>query len=406
VTAAVAARVATPAPEQALSSSPLVIRRCACGGTPGVDGECAACRAKRLQRTLLRAPIEVGPPDDEFEREAERASDAVARGTRADGLRPSPLGTRGSGSGLDMVGLGPGKTLPPDERAFMQERLGHNFRGVRIHTGEQAAAAAEAVEARAFTVGSDVVFGAGQYAPGTAAGRRLLAHELTHVAQGHATQPGLLRRTPARKVSCAPGPLNLPDGSSVADPVATITDAENGANATLDAAIDELSFTIDRINAGAEVGWPTISDNLAHAISVMGLDPNDRAVWTGRGIGTAGLLLRRLRLVRGTIGRGSFFFTCLGPPSGTIGACSGPICPGGVNAASCAGSFRINFCAPWWGLGPENQAETLLHESFHNFAAFILDAGREGNAGCYSRFAQIVANVDPAFQRADICPDP
>ena len=404
MTDATAVRIAAPAPEQAASGSRLLLRRCACGGVPGVDGECAACRAKRLQRSILRAPLEVAPPDDEFERAAERAGDAVARGTHAPVLRRSPNATAAPGSGS--LGLGPGTGLPASERGYMQDRLGHDFRSVRIHTGPQAAAAAEAVEARAFTVGRDVVFGAGEYAPGSAAGRRLLAHELTHVAQGDSAAQHRLRRTPARKVSCAPGPLNLPDGSSVADPVATITDAENGANATLDAAIDELSFAIDQVRGGADPGWPTISDSVGLAVSIMGLDPNRRETWTGNGIGTAGLLLRRFRLVRGTIGAGSFFFTCLGPANGTIGACAGPICAGGINAASCADSFRINFCAPWWALGPDNQAETLLHESFHNFAGFIQDRGREGNAGCYSRAAQIMANVDPAFQRADLCPDP
>jgi hypothetical protein len=302
--------------------------------------------------------------------------------------------------------MGAGRSLPQAERAFMQDRLGHDFRSVRIHTGEQAAAAARAVEARAFTVGSDVVFGAGQYAPGTAAGRRLLAHELTHVAQGDGSTPRRLRRTPARQVSCAPGPLTLADGTEIADPVAVLTAAEDGANATLDAAIEELSFTIDQINAGEPVGWPTISDNLGHALSVMGLDANDPAVWRGRGIGTAGLLLRRLQLVRRTIGAGSFFFTCVGPATGRFGNCAGDICATEPNAVSCAGSFRIFFCEPFWRLGAANQAETLLHESFHNFAGFIQDRGREGNAGCYSRFAQIAANVDPAFQRIDLCPDP
>jgi len=398
-------QVTAPASEQAVSSSPILVRRCACGGAPGVDGECAACRAKRLQRSLLRAPLEVGPAGDEFEREAEQAADAVARGTHANGLRRSPLGTQAS-SAPQPIGLGAGKSLPQSERAFMQDRLGHDFRSVRIHTGEQAADAAHAVEARAFTVGSDVVFGAGQYAPGTAAGRRLLAHELTHVAQGDTSAPRRLRRTPARQVSCAPGPLNLPDGSSIADPVAEITAAEDRANEMLDTAIDELTFAIDQINAGGEPGWPTISDSMGHAMQVMGLDPNRRETWTGRGIGTAGLLLRRLTLIRRTIGAGSFFFTCLGPASGTIGNCSGALCDGNAEARSCAGSFRMVLCAPFWALGAQGRGDAILHESCHNFAAFILDAGREGNAECYTRFAQILSNIDEANQRLDLCPNP
>ncbi len=389
----------------------ILVRRCACGGTPGVDGECAACRAKRLGRARFQSMVEIGPADDAFERQAGRVADTLVSG----GARLGPPGgipARPSvGGPLPPAEVGRAEPLPTSERAFMEARLGADFGAVRVHRDERAAVAAEAVDARAFTVGSDVVFGAAQWAPGSEAGRRLLAHELTHVMQHHAATgpPGLrLRRTPASKVSCAPGPLNVPGAPAlaIADPVATITDAETSANTTLDAAISELDFAIGQIRAGGEPAWPTISDSLGHAMTVMGLDPNDRAVWTGRGIGSAGLLLRRLRAIRSTIGAGSFFFTCVGPANGTIGACTGTICGTGANAASCAGSFRVDFCRGFWEEGPEAQGETVLHESSHNFADFIQDAGREGNAGCYSRFAQIAAGVDLAFQRADLCPDP
>jgi hypothetical protein len=72
---------------------------------------------------------------------------------------------------------------PAGERAFFEPRFGYDFGSVRVHTGARAAETAQAVQARAFTVGRDVVFGTGQYAPGTSAGRRLLGHELTHVVQ-------------------------------------------------------------------------------------------------------------------------------------------------------------------------------------------------------------------------------
>jgi hypothetical protein len=65
----------------------------------------------------------------------------------------------------------------------MESRLGTDLAHVRIHTGARAAAAARALGARAFTLGPDVFFGAGQYAPETTAGLRLLAHELVHVVQ-------------------------------------------------------------------------------------------------------------------------------------------------------------------------------------------------------------------------------
>ena len=73
---------------------------------------------------------------------------------------------------------GGGRSLAESERAYFEPRFGHDFSQVRVHTDAQAAESA-----RAFTLGQNVVFGAGGYAPGTTSGQRLLAHELTHVVQ-------------------------------------------------------------------------------------------------------------------------------------------------------------------------------------------------------------------------------
>lgn len=128
--------------------SNLLQRECACGGTPGLDGECAECRKGRLQRhaTNQGAPPPVPPI-------------------------------------VHDVLCSPGQPLDSATRAFMEPRFGHDFGEVRVHADTKAARSARAVDALAYTLGSDVVFGAGLYAPGTAEGRRLLAHELTHVVQ-------------------------------------------------------------------------------------------------------------------------------------------------------------------------------------------------------------------------------
>ncbi len=73
---------------------------------------------------------------------------------------------------------GGGQPLSKNDRAFFEPRFGRDFSQVRLHTDSKAAEAA-----RAFTLGKDVVFGAGQYTQGTGEGRRLMAHELTHVVQ-------------------------------------------------------------------------------------------------------------------------------------------------------------------------------------------------------------------------------
>jgi hypothetical protein len=78
---------------------------------------------------------------------------------------------------------GKGQTLPDDVRAFLESQLGADFGEVVIHTDGEAVAMNKELNSLAFTNGFDIFFNAGQYKPGTAAGQKLLAHELTHVIQ-------------------------------------------------------------------------------------------------------------------------------------------------------------------------------------------------------------------------------
>jgi hypothetical protein len=82
---------------------------------------------------------------------------------------------------------GTGSPLPADVKAKMEPKLGADLSAVRLHTGSESAAAATNFGARAFTVGNDIHFNAGQFAPGTKEGDKLLAHELTHVVQGQSS---------------------------------------------------------------------------------------------------------------------------------------------------------------------------------------------------------------------------
>ena len=84
---------------------------------------------------------------------------------------------------------GGGQPLPHSERAFFEPRFGTDFSQVRVHSDTQAADMARAVNARAFTVGHNVVFGSGQYSSSSSEGRHLLAHELTHVVQQESPHP-------------------------------------------------------------------------------------------------------------------------------------------------------------------------------------------------------------------------
>ena len=87
---------------------------------------------------------------------------------------------------------GNGSPLPSAVRSSMESSVGYDFNAVRVHTDSNASHLARAVNARAFTVGSDIVFGSGEYSPASKDGQKLLAHELTHVVQ----QTGPVQRTP------------------------------------------------------------------------------------------------------------------------------------------------------------------------------------------------------------------
>jgi hypothetical protein len=121
----------------------------------------------------------IGQPHDRYESEANRVADEVLRMPASDGIE------------ADAQSTGAVRPLSESVRAHFESRFGYDFSGVRIHADSRAAAAAASIGAKAFTSGRDVVFAAGRYAPGTDEGRRILAHELTHVVQQNRTLPRL-----------------------------------------------------------------------------------------------------------------------------------------------------------------------------------------------------------------------
>ena len=96
--------------------------------------------------------------------------------TRDSSVTPVPQATKQDARGQ-------GKPLDDAVRGTMESRFGADFGSVRVHADEAAADSAQAIGAKAFTQGSDIVFGAGRYQPGSGAGQQLLAHELAHVVQ-------------------------------------------------------------------------------------------------------------------------------------------------------------------------------------------------------------------------------
>jgi Domain of unknown function (DUF4157) len=186
-----------------------------------------------LQRLLLgdhgvQAKLTVSSPGDELEREADEVADRVMRSAEPGTGAGPPVGTASgrdlqrkaedgraaakdekdeeeekktrdaavqtkplpgsqpaappAGAGIQAA-RGHGQPLPGGTRSFFEQRFGRDLSDVRVHSGADAASAADALRAQAFTRGRDVFFGAGRWQPGSPHGQRLLAHELTHTLQ-------------------------------------------------------------------------------------------------------------------------------------------------------------------------------------------------------------------------------
>ena len=148
---------------------------------------------------LLQAKLRVGAVDDPLEAEADRISEQVLAAPSPGPVQVQRFAGPGQGAGeapesVERVLAGSGNALESGVRRDMEHRFCHDFSQVRVHAGPDAARSAREVNARAYTVGKQVVFGAGQFALATQEGRRLLAHELTHVVQ----QSPVLRAAPTK----------------------------------------------------------------------------------------------------------------------------------------------------------------------------------------------------------------
>ena len=166
-------------------------RKCACGNQTVAVGECAECKKKKnsLQRKLT-----IGASNDPLEQEADRVADQVLAVPAHSLVNATPpriqrfTGQANAGSvtapdSVDRVLANFGRPLESALREDMEQRFGYDFSRVRVHSDATAEQSARDVNAQAYTVGQDIAFGAGRFAPGSYEGQRLIAHELTHVIQ-------------------------------------------------------------------------------------------------------------------------------------------------------------------------------------------------------------------------------
>lgn len=258
----------TPAPGGILQ------RRCACGNHTIAGGKCAECgkdgsySEHALESTLLGAHLPksyasvlqrkhtIGASDDPLEHEADRVADQVL----AASARPSvgnapphiqrlasqPAHAEAMPEVVNRVFAGTGRPMGQALRQDMEQRFSHDFSRVRVHSHPMAEQSARELNARAYTLGRNIVFGRNEFAPDTHAGRKLLAHELAHVVQQRAGGDGTLiqRKVNAVRFQDEPTLLDISEGKKV------LKQKDHGdAVVRITIALHELGhYTIDAID--------------------------------------------------------------------------------------------------------------------------------------------------------------
>ncbi|MCK4783959.1 MAG: DUF4157 domain-containing protein [Desulfobacteraceae bacterium] len=197
-----------------------------------------------LRSTGAQTKLTIGQPNDKYEQEADRVADQVMaipdprlqrqpeKAEEEEILQTKPLADQITPSVQRQSGIsegrveaqrersahqaatrptsgihsmkGNGQPLSGSSRSFMERRFGHDFNQVRVHTDKRAAESASSLRAKAFTLGQNIAFAHGHFAPGSTQGRRLLAHELTHVIQQtKGSAPNAVQRAEVDDRSCA-----------------------------------------------------------------------------------------------------------------------------------------------------------------------------------------------------------
>jgi hypothetical protein len=385
----------------AVSQPTPVMRKaaCACGGG------CPRCAAA--------GGLPVSEPHDPQEREADRAADAVMSGGTATlfsgrgriaALQRERTHDEVSDAGSTVTGTA--APLDADTRTFMEPRFGRSLANVRVHTGATAAASARALGAVAYTVGHDVVFAAGAYAPRSQSGRRLIAHELAHVVQQSAAPPRIQRRVDPAHVNCTANTHSAPD-----DPVAALQSIDDLARHMALGSSHLLSFESllfrDPTFGPSDV-FEAYRRRFGTPQAVHGgfrnrFSGHVRTTMEEAAQGEMQTLSDRFRRLH-TYLSGRIRYRCR--PLGTqftIGGCTGR-CAATDFAHSCVpeDARTIVLCPAFWDdLTMEQQAGAVMHEAVHmlfdfrpHLATTIAQRGR--NPECYTSFAAEIYGFDPA----------
>lgn len=366
--------------------------------SPGLcpfGGICHACPAR------VQAKLKISQPGDKYEEEADQVAERVMQMSADDILRrqcstchtdedevlrpkelpgqaPSAAPQAGVPPLVHEVLRSPGRPLDPATYAFMEPRFGHDFSKVRIHNDAQAAESARAVNSEAYTIGSDVVFGAGHYVPHSSGGKFLIAHELTHsIQQLIGGFQMIQRRVIPANVSCHATGLTNPNLSG-ADAVRAIADADAEAITLARRAELLLDFNLLLTLAGEPVD-PTFDTILREELGLTLTNPAHFRLIEQQRV--------RFQRVRELLESGYLRYLCRGNTVRLIG-CLQDSC-GGDYAFTCPSNRLVVLCQSFWN-EPGERPATILHEPFHilfHMAQHAPSALRRADASCFEAFA-------------------
>jgi hypothetical protein len=331
----------------------------------------------------------------------------------------------------------------------MEPRFGHDFSKVRVHTDALAAESAQAVNALAYTVGRDVVFGEQRYAPSDSAGRELLAHELAHVTQQQhivagtsptcVSQPADAVELDAKRVarSALAGQQTLPayqspslvlsrrviprlmnctanaDGAP-ANPVTELTTIvdRSGAMATAAAILLTMAATLTRggMRPVGSIAEQAFDDRFGEPPAVTGgfLNRLTGVVRPSLEIALSeemDLMARRYELVANQFDSGFIHYRCISGPS-SFGGCNIPDCSN--DAWACPGVNAIFLCPGFWGGDTRTSSTLLIHEGSHMIWGSV-GHGARGSGGNFRHaecYASFVADLFGITRGTPACPVP
>jgi hypothetical protein len=373
-----------------------------------------------LRAGVIQPKLRVGQPNDKYEREADQVAEQVMRMPEeqvfAISTGPAKLQRKcaacASGHGYcskcveeeeEIQAMrGGGQPLPSSVRAFFGPRFGVDFSGVRIHQGAEAASLAKAIDARAYTVGRDVAFDNGQYSPYTTEGKKLLAHELTHVLQQGGKRTSIQRLVRDTMVK----DCNKDSAEASSDPVNELRQAEQKAFELLVTALEKINSAENQYQEAVSEYFVPKLDELEkfsdaywvarHLRKAFGLNPNKMRTWEN-------LRTIRRRLMKALQEISSVVYEYVCCKQGTCCEQDPLLCD--IADLNCKPSDRsayttdqdrnrIVLCSKFWKT-PKERGLTIIHEVLHlAFIGLITDKPSPAfhNAHNYEKFVKLLNN--------------